>query len=195
MIYSQVYCPIQKPVKLLTKAEVEICFEWFLSIIPERIDYLEKKSKISLNYAPESLTTVWDWFLSKAKTEKTTLDLLKYREKQMTDIPKVIRDDILAGQATQLSVKSKAILRDVCIYLGEVCIKNGRNIYWGYYTDKRDSFYNRPLLCGFVDKNYDPPFETSFDPFSILEGNPSKVLSSDYVGRPFNLFKIWERLM
>lgn len=56
-------------------------------------------------------------------------------------------------------------IRDIAMYYGEVEIRNNNALYWGYHTDiKEDSFANRPLIIGYEDRDYNPPFQFHSDP-------------------------------
>ena len=55
------------------------------------------------------------------------------------------------------------------MYMGEIFIRNNPILYWGYFTEPRtDISVNRPVLLGFVDSRFTPPFLPEFDPIHMV---------------------------
>ena len=55
------------------------------------------------------------------------------------------------------------------MYLGEMFVNNHSQIYWTYYTQPNtDFFVNQPLLQGFEDKEFNPPYKMEFEPIHMV---------------------------
>lgn len=77
--YIPLIPPINKPYTELTKIEAKIYFEWYMSHIDERTEYLRTKvaedlsiSIDKLDFSVLSLKLVWRWFLNVAEIRKAS---------------------------------------------------------------------------------------------------------------------------
>ena len=164
----------------MTPKQAKENFEWFISKIPERVEYLRnrisKDLKISveeLDFSPESLKIVWKWFLKTARVEKTPKEQVAEMEKQWGHLGEHWI------QREQLTVATQFIVRDIGMYLGEVFIRNyPRIITWGYFVKPKSNVNaKKPLLYGFFDKSSNPPFSIPFDPILSIEQQAQKIIS------------------
>lgn len=173
--YDILIPPLEKSIFQLNEREAGDYYEWFIQNIPGRIAYLSDKCTSDLrirsdrmDLSPESLLLLWKWFRRKAKTETVVRTI-----------------ETTAGGQTQkkerqLTLQTEYILRDIGMYFGETFVKNYEGIYWTYYTKpKRDFFVNHPLLKGFVDRAYDPPFEMCFEPIHMAGVQAAKILTRE----------------
>ena len=166
----------------MTPKQVRENFEWFISKIPERIDYLinrcAKDLKISVNefdFSPDSLKLIWRWFLKVALTEKVSKNQLDEMEKHWGHL----------GEAShmisyeQLTVATQFIVRDIGMYLGEVFTKEYRGIItWGYFMKpKNEVSAKRPVLLGFYYEKIDPQYSMPFEPIRATEGIAGNLLT------------------
>ena len=157
--------PLSKPIEELNLEEAKQYFDWYISCIPGRIEYLRQVSKVNLDMSPDSLVPLWDWFLRVAKIEYAPRAKMRELKREVRSLPRDIAKDILNENATQFSLQTEYIIRDIAMYFGEVYVENNEAIYWGYHTDlNKDSFANHPLLMGFLDRDFSPPFKAEFDP-------------------------------
>lgn len=195
--YDILIPPITKPFEKFSPSEAETYFKWFLSQLDKRIEYLQDYSQITLNYSIDSLVDIWEWFLNIAEIERTPKIKINDIKMQLKDQPKEIAEIILKEQSEQFTLETEYIIRDIAMYFGEVCTKNNPSISWGYHTDiTADSFANMPLLIGFEDRDYEPPFKASFDPIftvhcsacNIFDGNQEK---DDLL----NIYNKWKRMI
>lgn len=156
---------IVKPFEEFTKQETQEYFDWYISKIPERVQYLSTYSGVILDYSLDSLVNIWVWFIKIAEKEKTPKIRIKELKEQLKGLPKDIADAILQENREQLTLETIYIARDIALYYGEVYVRNNKPLYWGYHTDiNKDSFANRPLIMGFEDRDYTPPFQFNIDP-------------------------------
>ena len=195
--YEFLVPPLNKPFDELTFQEATDYFEWFVDSIPERIEYLRSVTNLIFDYSPESLITLWKWVIEQADVEKAPKNQIKELKRNLKSIPYDMAETILTENSSQFTLQTEYMLRDVAMYFGEVCVKNNQSIYWGFHTDiEKDSFVNRPLLMGFLDKDFSPPFQAEFDPiftvrciaYNIIDGDESKYDLKQ-------IYDKWKRMM
>lgn len=179
--YNILIPPINKSFSDFKESEAESYFRWFIDQIKPRIEYLKNYSGVNLDYSVESLVNIWGWFLKKARIEKTPRAKIRELKRQLKNKPKEIADEILNEQSSQFSLETEYIIRDIAMYFGEVYVKNNASIAWGYHTDsKADSFANMPILVGFEDRDFTPPFRTHVEPVFMLRGVASNLFDRTY---------------
>lgn len=161
---------ILKPFEDFTEQETQEYFDWYISKIPERIQILAAYSGVILDYSPESLVDIWTWFIKNVEIEKTPKVRIEELKKQLQGQPKDYMDSVLKENEQQLSLESMYILRDIAMYIGEVDVRNNNALYWGFHTDVHlDSFANRPIIMGYEDRDYTPPFKFHSDPLFFAQ--------------------------
>ena len=154
-------------------------FEWFISKIPERVEYLSNriaedvKIPVSeLDLSPDSLKTVWRWFLKTARIEKTPKEQVAEMEMQWGHLGEhwIERE--------KLTVATQFIVRDIGMYFGETFTKNHSNVTWDYFTKPKNHVNaKKPLLYGFYSKTSNPPFSTPIDPILLIEQRACRIMS------------------
>lgn len=197
MNYSILIPPIQKPFDKFTFGETKEYFEWYISKINERVAYLAEVSNVKLNYTIDSFVDVWSWFIKIAKTENTPKEKLENIRKQLKGKPRDFVETILREQSVQFTVETEYIIRDIAMYFGETIVRNNNSVYWGYHTDiKKDSFANSPILMGFEDRKFNPPFQAAFDPNFIVRGLAYNVFDGSYSETDLlNMYHKWQRII
>lgn len=197
LTYDLLIPPINKPFEAFSKHEAENYFRWYIGKLNERVVYLQEFSGVSLDYSVDSLNDIWAWFLKNAEIEKTPKEKLCEIKKQLKKQPNEIRNVVLKEQSEQFSLQTEYIIRDIAMYFGEVFVKNNSSISWGYHCDiKKDSFANMPLLVGFEDRNFNPPFKAELEPCffvrrvacNIFDGDQKKDDLSD-------IYETWQRMV
>lgn len=125
--YIPLIAPLKKSIQELSKRESREYFEWFVSHIDERADYLKEKVSNGLNipiesldFSLESLKAIWEWFLSVAEVSKTSKDDLKRLERSLTGHPQSFIDSILEQSKERLNVFTEYVLRDVGMYVAKM---------------------------------------------------------------------------
>lgn len=132
----------------LTKKQVEQFFQWFLIEKTNRVQvlsqYIDQTGEhVELDYTPNSLIPLWDWFESQIEIETRTEEKI---EAQIRSLPPKWQN-VVKPATTQLSQKTLAIGLDISTYFGEVLVTNNDTIRWGYRTSpKKLDGVNRPLL-------------------------------------------------
>lgn len=165
--YEILIPPISKPFNKFTEAEAKKFFEWYIAHIPQRIDYLEKKSDCRLDMTFESMIPLWRWFLKCAEIENTPRRKLNELKRLLKNNP--MKDIILEDEKTQFSLQTEYILRDIGMYVGQALVTASNTLYWDYHTDiEQDSFANIPLVSGFFEFEVEPPFPIQFEPVHMV---------------------------
>ena len=179
--YDVLVPELSKDIYALTPQEAAVYFDWFQEKLPERVSYVSgvcaKELRIpadQLDCSPESLLPLWKWFRRKAKTEPNPSENIKYNTRQLT-------------------LETEYILRDIGMYLGETLRKNLPGIYWTYYTEPHNDFFqNHPLLKGFVDKTTGTPCPVCFEPIHMARVQASKILTGKSKDEDLRkLYTIW----
>ena len=153
MEYEILVPPLDKYIHLLNDAEAQAHFEWFISKLDERVEYLRQFTKLKLDYSPDSLVDIWAWFLKRAKLEKTPEARLQEIEKQLMVAQNPLTKEILAENNVQFTLVTEYIMRDVGMYFGQVFVKNHPTIYWSYEKGAEHYvFANHPALYGFPNE-------------------------------------------
>ncbi len=193
LTYNIFIPPIDKPFEKLSPKEAKEHFNWYVGNIAGRIDYLQETSKIALDFSESSLISIWKWFLFIAEIEKTPKAKIKEVENQLINHPREIAKAVIKDEKYQFSLQTEYILRDIAMYLGQVFITNHPQISLGYHTDiSLDSSANMPILLGFVDKAFKPPFDMIFEPIHMSMMQASKLFDKTHSQDDiYNLYKKW----
>lgn len=181
----------------MTPAQAQENFDWFLSKIPERMEYLRQRcatdlkiSESDLDFSPESLKLVWRWFIDIARIVPTQPEELKRLEAGA----KIFGASFI--NKYQFSVASQFIMRDIGMYLGEVFVRNYPQLYWSYYTKPKNvQGVNEPLVFGFVvptEGNIGGAFQ--FNPMVGPRIQGSRLLTGTQDEQDLlNVFWTWEK--
>ena len=182
----------------LTPKQAEENLRWFLGKIPERIGYLSERCASDLaipleclDCSPESLKSIWKWFTETALIVQTPDEEIRLMQKQYAHL-----GDSFVNK-TKLSVVTEFIVRDIGMYLGEVFTSASSNIKWDLLTKpKNDFFYNHPVLAGFEDYSFTPPFKAVFEPIHMAGIQAAKLLGGDKNDTNlFGVFNKWLKYM
>ena len=179
--------PLNKPFQHFSHAETEEYFQWHMSHLQERIIYLSSYVACdlsmplnSIDCSPTSLIPVWKWFLSIVEIERMPIDSAENKDVAEDERAEAFREYFERKAEKRFTLQSEYILQDIGRYLGEVFVKNNPPIYWSFYeTPKNDFFVNMPLLMGFADNSFDPPFKMEFEPIHMTRVQASKILTNE----------------
>lgn len=202
--YSILLPPLDKSYDQLNERETQEFFDWYISEIPKRIEYMSTVcsnqlgiSHTALDLSPKSLILLWDWFLKIADVEKTPKAGIEEIKDKLGKHYKSFIDYVVNESREQFSLETEYILRDIGMYLGETFVRNHKKIVWGYHTDiERDSFANIPLLIGFEDADFHPPFKMEFEPIHMAGVQAGNIQDNTQSKEDlFNLYQKWMRLI
>lgn len=161
-------------------------FKWYMQQLPVRTEYLRKRvaddlqMELSrLDYSPQSLIPVWDWYILTAIIEQTP----KKEIRKMRQSPFYALVGESAVNTEQMSLNSILIQRDIGMYLARVMLQESPALKWMFEHDApskkiKNVFNIRPVLTGFVGENHPYSFEpihmVGVQGVSVLEGNAKK---------------------
>ena len=170
--YNFIIPPIEVPIARMNSKQSKEYFDWFVNMAPQRGKYLfnyciKKTGGVFNIWEGESLRGIWKWFLNNAETE-------------------VIPEE-------RFSLKTELLLMDIGMYVGTMFDVNTK-AYWGYYRKPKSDFYvNQPVLLGFKDRSFDPPFKMVFEPIHMVHVQAAniwdKTSSEDDL---LNLYNQWK---
>lgn len=185
--YKPLIPPIDKPFIDMSKAEAQAYFDWYISHVDERAEYLKtkvaEKLQIPLNkldYSLESLKLIWKWFLGVAEISRISKKEIQHLKKSLKDYPQSFIDSMIGDSHEGLSIFTQFVLRDIGMYVGKVFTTNYPSIKWTFKTTPKNYIsVNEPLLVGFVDSNpsYPKPFYPDLEPIGFAEGCAVKLIS------------------
>ena len=168
--YDILIPPLNKPFSLLSLDEAEAFFKWHQDNISKRINYLAQKSGGILDYSFESLVPLWAWFLNHAQVEPVTDTIKEEIRKHLHNQSTQHIEYVISEEDTQFTLQTIFIIRDISMYVGEIFVKYSKKIKWSFHTNpEQDSFANMPLLTGFEDADFSPPFHMQFEPTHMIE--------------------------
>ncbi len=149
--YKLIEFPIKRSFKEMSEKEAEKFLKWFVKSIPGRIEIFKKTAQNTgydprkLNFSPESLKYLGEWFAKRITSRKLTKNEIEKIEsgipghlKPHVDIPKV-----------DLSKETLSLCYDIGMYLGETFRKNVKGLKWDFIKKpKNDIDYHKPVLVG-----------------------------------------------
>lgn len=187
--YDILIPPLYKPFDSLSLDETETFFKWHQSHIPMRIEYLAQRSGCALDYSFESLIPLWSWFLTHAQVEPVTYPTKRKLRMHLNNHHKQHIDYVTSQENSQLSLQTLYIIRDIGMYVGEIFIRCSSKINWSFHTDtEQDSFANIPLLTGFEDSDFSPPFHMQFEPTHMIEVVAANLFDNTH--KPEDLYRL-----
>ncbi len=187
MEYGFPNMPFKATFKEFSKKQASEYKDWFISLIPERIFFLQRAvrrspshSDWSADLSPESLLGLGEWFVSQVRTrERTVVEMQELRQK----IPDFIE---ISSQELSGETLNKAI--DVGIYLSEVVKVNNQNIEWVAFVNNKSSVdYGQPVLSGFGKRVLNPLLIAVNMAYGVTRG----TLDGE---RLTQLYKVWSDL-
>ncbi len=163
----------------MTKKQAAMNFEWFLAVIPQRMEYFRNRCAADLHipvdlldFSPQSLKLVWRWFLQTARMEKTPKDTLE----KMEEGAKVFGDSFI--NKMQFTVVTQFIMKDIAMYVGQSFVSNYSRLHWSYYTKpKNEISAKQPIIAGFYIKDSLAEGDMTVNPLFIVEGAATNFYS------------------
>lgn len=132
----------------LTSKEAEANFDWFINIIPKRLDILQNTMHEAhphwcVDYTRESLYDLGKWVNNVVKMRK-----LGKQDKEFLIVEGMSEFQIkmIREMDEKLSSGSERICFDAGIYIGETLRKNVENLEWRLEKRKSMTSYHSPVL-------------------------------------------------
>ena len=151
--YKIIESPYTNKFDQMTKKELKEFYDWYVCIIPSRIEILSKTVKASkgfqkwkADFSPQSLIKLEEWIDKNLDKSQQTLDWILSISPNSSHWFNEEEDE--KWEKTNETV-SLAI--DCGIYFGEVMLFNNLTLKWIHGTNlsKRDFYYGQPLISGF----------------------------------------------
>lgn len=116
-----------KPFDEMSEAEAKTYFNWFVSQVDERAEYIRHKAAIYLDidinmidFSLESLKHIWKWFLCIAEIDKTPMRKLRQIRRELASTyPKESINDMLSEFRYDLNTFTRMVILDVGMYVGK----------------------------------------------------------------------------
>ena len=163
-------------------------FAWFIENIPNEMDILQQKvgDSILLDYTPESLIPLYDWYLPQRKYVKLSKRQIR---KDCAGAPDYILEESLESRYAP-TIGSTELGARLGIYLGEVFVRNDPDLYWDYTKKpKSDVSFNVPAICGFS-----PPTAKHPTYVDVVNGSTPIYSSTPRGEKEKNTFHEWYQL-
>lgn len=192
--YDLLVPPLVIECSKMTPKQVKENFDWFISKIPERMEYFRKRCSSDmdievgkLDFSAESILYIWKWFLKTAlveKTPKSEVEEMKVKYSQF---------GVSWVEYERFSVVTEFILRDIGMYIGQAFVQSSELITWSYVSKPKNLVHeNAPILIGFVDNGYNPQFRPQLEPIGAVRGQALRLLTNESKEADlFNLFTRW----
>ncbi len=162
----------EKKINELNEREAKEFFQWFINIIPERLKMLkssiesnDKRIASKLDFSPNSLIYLGEWFSKNISTRKRTKKEIRKEKSMLIKFPGV------KPKSWTLTGETMSLCFDIGIYLGTVFTKKFPEIKWTYVT-KPKNYINRnwPLLNQFR-VNWSPIRAVTGFVYGLLNGD------------------------
>lgn len=154
------YILIEPPVSLdftnMKKKEREDYYNWYLEIMPERLNSLinvikstKKYKDWNPDYSPNSLKLLGQWFNENVKIRKQTKIETEEIYNNAPDWFKAV--DVDDWELTNMTF---SIAFDIGMYLANVFLKNHSSLIWKHHNTGRKDHedYGQPVISGFNKK-------------------------------------------
>jgi|CXWL01.1.fsa_nt_gi hypothetical protein len=156
MAYQTIQPPFTLKFSEMSKKELKDYFQWFLGVIPERINELANAVRATPGYEawqpdqmPTSLHSLGAWFATQVETRRRTQDEIT-EIKSRSKFPISIPDEELTNRTFSLAF-------DVGIYLSLVFLIDDPDIRWEQAWGGKSSIdYGQPVLVGFCPVPFNP---------------------------------------
>ena len=178
--YNFIIPSIKVPFAEMNSKQSKEYFDWFVNMAPQRGKYLfnyciKKTGEVFNIWDGESLRGIWKWFLNNAETEVTPIEQLRLFAGKRSKLPEGFKDLVIENSKERFSLKTELLLMDIGMYVGTMFDVNTK-AYWGYYRKPKSDYYvNQPVLLGFEDRSFDPPFKMVFEPIHMVHVQAANI--------------------
>lgn len=192
-----------KPPLEFTAVEAKNYFDWYMSHLEDRCNYLMQLIQNTKGYENsvidftfDSLIVIWKWFLEHARVMhcRQSFSLAGLLQ---NNVNKDIALEILQDNKTVFTTETEYLIRDIGMYVGKTFTQAyPEKIRWAYRrTAKRYLHVNEPLLQGFIQTRkstdnslLDKPFEPDFEPIWMVGVQAANIF--DNTQQPEDLYNV-----
>ena len=144
---------LRKPGSEMTKLEAKQFFNWFMDCIGPRMEQLKDIISIAdagviekMNYSPESLIDVFEWFLNSVNIiERSKEEMDEERDK----LPDFLKYQVVTHK---LELGWMQIVHDIGVYMSLCFLEYDSRLKWGIGPYPKASGGNTPSILGFSKK-------------------------------------------
>jgi hypothetical protein len=187
MAYSIIQPPFSLKFRQMSKPELRSYLEWFLKVLPERLVALEwtirgssEYSSWKVNYSPNSLAPLGNWFAGQIETRKRTKEEIEAMSLRL--------NYSVEGSSQELTNRSFSLAVDVGMYFGQVILENHPGTSWDQLLDnKRYADYGQPIIVGLGKVPLNPVRIAVTLAYAIAGGKPDGT-------RLRAIYKIWSKM-
>ncbi|MGO4544172.1 hypothetical protein AB4Z29_05190 [Paenibacillus sp. 2TAB23] len=179
------------PFETMSKREADNFFQWFLGIQQNRIQILidqfeegrDGRTIKKLDFTPESLNELWNWFIPRIKQVKKTIEELAEEQEHL---PHWLKIDINVNEY-KFCKETETTIMDIGLYFSKVFLQMFVQLQWGIvYKPRSFVDVNRPVIVGF-NKNM------TLNPIRIINNYASAEVNGTSKNNLFDLFNIWRK--
>jgi hypothetical protein len=138
------------PFSVMSKTEAKEYYEWFLSIIPRRIEALQEYvessgSLVQLDLSQDSLISLWGWFIPRIEQKKLTAEEMN---EELELVPDWMRPEV-EQNVLKFSKDTETQIIDIGIYFSSVLLHSSNQLKWiVIHKPRNHADVNQPLLAG-----------------------------------------------
>lgn len=188
MEYEMMIPPFEhKDFKSMNNKETKKYFDWFVSQVEYRIEYLKQYIdkegvELDLDFSIDSLIPLWKWYEDKIEVVKK--DKEEYIQ-QMAMYPEWMQPYISQEKISNDTLK---IGLDISMYFAEVIIRNNpEKIRWGFFTkSKKRMSVNQPTLLGFLG-------DDDLNPRLIILNCTRRSSKEKNATRLYDMYNTWSK--
>jgi len=172
----------------MPKAELKRYFQWFMDVLPQRVNELTAAVKQmpgfeawEPDYTPASLDMLGHWFAAQVETRnRTQEEFQKIQNRQV--FPMGVPNEELTNRTFSLAM-------DIGMYLSQVLLKTYSSLKWEQpLGNKRFVDYGQPSLAGFG--------RVSLNPVGIVVTFAYGLTSKKRTGEGLReIFDIWSKMV
>ena len=153
MVYPIMNPPFgAKKTRTLTAGEAKKHFDWYMSIIPERMGLLKQACQIqnwnecTFDYSIESLLHLWKWYLD------NVVIVPKSEEEYKNEISKMLDYMRKNVPKEKIEIGWIQIAEDIGIYFSLCLLAYSPKLKWDLFTEPKNlDCRNNPVLSGFIN--------------------------------------------
>ena len=185
--YRSALLSFSKSFRDMNQQELQALYNWYVSVIPKRIQVLTEAVKGTSGYeswepdfSPDSLELLGRWFAHTIKTRNRTREEKKEIYANAPEWFKHVKvsDETLTTQTLSLAF-------DIGMYVGQVFLKNNPRLRWFHELRRKDDIhYGYPVIAGFIK-------EICFNPTHMLRVYARKLMDKENKSTLKDLYTIW----
>lgn len=160
--------PVRKIFRLMDAEEAKEFYVWHMANLSARIHNMSVELDFCADYTASSLEDLWS---------------------------KIIKCFCLSMELDECAQSRFQSLVDCAgLYLAEVFRRNHSQIFWHCNIDTadHDAFKNKPVLLGFFDRSFQPPFPMIFEPIHMVRVQAVRIERGRANGRDLlDLYNKW----